>query len=105
MTGSAPVPVPITSRLHFHGISSSIDSGVCPNPLLDRVVHFQGLPQAEPVILPPVIAQPLGNLPFALAASPIPKFRQLLGVPLSFHDRAGHIALPERNRFPAVLAI
>src|SRR6266446_2543049 len=30
MTGSAPVPVPITSRRHFHGICSSTDSGVCP---------------------------------------------------------------------------
>ena len=30
MTGNAPVPVPITSRLHFQGISSSIDNGVCP---------------------------------------------------------------------------
>ena len=31
ITGSAPVPVPITSRRHFHGISSSMDKGVCPN--------------------------------------------------------------------------
>src|ERR1700675_4000557 len=31
MTGNAPVPVPITSRRHFQGISSSIESGVCPN--------------------------------------------------------------------------
>src|SRR6266849_539973 len=31
MTGSAPVPVPITSRRHFQGIFSSTDSGVCPN--------------------------------------------------------------------------
>src|SRR5712692_11967585 len=30
MTGSAPVPVPITSRRHFHGIFSSTDRGVCP---------------------------------------------------------------------------
>jgi putative DNA primase/helicase len=30
MTGNAPVPVPITSRQHFQGISSSTDSGVCP---------------------------------------------------------------------------
>src|SRR6202051_3743819 len=31
ITGNAPVPVPITSRRHFQGISSSIESGVCPN--------------------------------------------------------------------------
>jgi len=30
ITGSAPVPVPITSRLHFHGIFSSTDSGGVP---------------------------------------------------------------------------
>src|SRR5260370_1880366 len=30
MTGKAPVPVPITSRRHFHGIFSSMDKGVCP---------------------------------------------------------------------------
>jgi hypothetical protein len=30
MTGSAPVPVPITSRQHFQGIFSSTDRGVCP---------------------------------------------------------------------------
>ena len=26
----APVPVPTTNRRHFHGISSSNESGVCP---------------------------------------------------------------------------
>ena len=31
MTGSAPVPVPITSFLHFQGIFSSTESGVWPN--------------------------------------------------------------------------
>ena len=32
ITGNAPfAPVPITSRLHFHGIGSSTESGVCPN--------------------------------------------------------------------------
>jgi hypothetical protein len=30
MTGSAPSPVPTTKRRHFHGISSSSESGVCP---------------------------------------------------------------------------
>ena len=30
MTGKAPVPVPMTSRLHFHGIFSSAESGVWP---------------------------------------------------------------------------
>jgi hypothetical protein len=30
MTGRAPVPVPMTSRLHFHGIFSSVESGVWP---------------------------------------------------------------------------
>jgi len=30
MTGKAPVPVPITSRRQFQGMSSSIDSGACP---------------------------------------------------------------------------
>ncbi len=30
MIGNAPVPVPITGRRHFQGISSSMDSGVCP---------------------------------------------------------------------------
>src|SRR5947209_2346250 len=30
MTGRAPVPVPMTSRLHFHGIFSSAESGVWP---------------------------------------------------------------------------
>lgn len=30
MTGSAPVPVPITSRRHFQGIFSYTDRGVCP---------------------------------------------------------------------------
>jgi len=30
MIGNAPVPVPMTSRRHFQGISSSMDSGVCP---------------------------------------------------------------------------
>jgi hypothetical protein len=28
MTGSAPAPVPTTSQRHFHGISSSSESGV-----------------------------------------------------------------------------
>src|SRR4029077_14931687 len=32
MTGRAPVPVPMTRRLHFHGIFSSAESGVWPNP-------------------------------------------------------------------------
>ena len=27
MTGKLPVPVPITSRRHFHGMSSLMDSG------------------------------------------------------------------------------
>jgi hypothetical protein len=31
MTGMAPVPVSITSRRHFQGMSSSIEGGVCPN--------------------------------------------------------------------------
>jgi hypothetical protein len=31
MTGRAPVPVPMTSRLHFHGIFSSVETGVWPN--------------------------------------------------------------------------
>jgi hypothetical protein len=30
MTGRSPVPVPITRRLHFQGISSSTEIGVCP---------------------------------------------------------------------------
>jgi len=31
ITGSAPyAPVPITSRRHRHGMSSAMDSGVCP---------------------------------------------------------------------------
>jgi len=30
MTGSAPVPVPMISRLHFHGIFSFAESGVWP---------------------------------------------------------------------------
>jgi hypothetical protein len=30
MTGMAPVPVPITSRRHFQGMSSSTERGVCP---------------------------------------------------------------------------
>jgi hypothetical protein len=30
MMGKAPVPVPTTSRRHFQGMSSSIESGVCP---------------------------------------------------------------------------
>jgi hypothetical protein len=30
MTGMAPVPVSITSRRHFQGMSSSIEGGVCP---------------------------------------------------------------------------
>jgi hypothetical protein len=30
ITGSAPVPVPITHRRHFQGISSSTHSGLCP---------------------------------------------------------------------------
>jgi len=30
MIGKAPVPVPTTSRRHFQGMSSSIESGVCP---------------------------------------------------------------------------
>ena len=30
MTGVAPVPVSITSRRHFQGMSSSIEGGVCP---------------------------------------------------------------------------
>src|SRR5271166_4456805 len=30
ITGRAPSPVPTTNRLHFHGISSSRESGVCP---------------------------------------------------------------------------
>ena len=30
MIGNAPVPVPMTSRWHLQGISSSMDSGVCP---------------------------------------------------------------------------
>src|SRR5262245_14852178 len=30
ITGNAPVPVPITRRRQFQGISSSTESGVCP---------------------------------------------------------------------------
>jgi len=30
MTGNAPAPVPITKRRHFQGMTSSIETGVCP---------------------------------------------------------------------------
>jgi len=30
ITGRAPIPVPMTNCSQFHGIFSSVDSGVCP---------------------------------------------------------------------------
>jgi hypothetical protein len=49
------------------------------DPLLDRVVDLQCLPQAEQVILWPAPAQLRGNLLLALVAVPVPQFRQVPG--------------------------
>jgi hypothetical protein len=46
---------------------------VIGDPLLNRVVHFQSLLQAEQVIGSPMPAQLLGNFLLALAATPIPQ--------------------------------
>jgi hypothetical protein len=40
ITGMAPVPVPITRRRHFQGISSSMESGVCPKASRNRFDGF-----------------------------------------------------------------
>ena len=50
------------------------------DPLLDRVVDLQCLPQAEQVILWPAPAQLFGNLLLALVAVPVPQFRRSTGL-------------------------
>jgi hypothetical protein len=40
ITGKAPVPVPTTSRRHFQGIFSSIESGVWPKALRNFLEGF-----------------------------------------------------------------
>ena len=48
MTSSAPVPVPITSCRHFHGILSSADSGVWPKTLRNFLDGFFSLMPTSP---------------------------------------------------------
>jgi hypothetical protein len=50
------------------------------DPLLDRVVDLQYLPQAEQVILWPAPAQLFGNLLLALVPVPVPQFRRSTGL-------------------------
>src|SRR5207247_3673012 len=50
MTGKAPVPVPTTSRRHFQGIFSSIESGVCPNSPRNCLDGFFLAPADSPAI-------------------------------------------------------
>jgi hypothetical protein len=49
MTGMAPVPVSITSRWHFQGMSSSIEGEVCPKAARNFLDGFFALADVAPV--------------------------------------------------------
>jgi hypothetical protein len=77
---------------------------VVGDPFLNRIVHSQGLPQAEQVVCSPMPAQLLSNFLLALPATRIPKLRQFPSIPLSANDgshngQPGH-AVDVRDRWP-----